>query len=100
MIRRPPRSTLFPYTTLFRPADQCSPPQARGHRRGDARRRHTTERESEERRAGKERRSRGPPYHYKKKTKREATPRPRWSGWVTIQYRAQVPSVIGVGPSA
>src|SRR3712207_6959965 len=29
MIRRPPRSTLFPYTTLFR---------SRGERRGDARR--------------------------------------------------------------
>src|SRR2546427_9561773 len=27
MIRRPPRSTLFPYTTLFR-----SPDQATGHR--------------------------------------------------------------------
>src|SRR5256885_6911228 len=27
MIRRPPRSTLFPYTTLFRSALQC-PPQA------------------------------------------------------------------------
>src|SRR3712207_8877446 len=26
MIRRPPRSTLFPYTTLFRSADRtCSP---------------------------------------------------------------------------
>src|SRR3712207_7793705 len=26
MIRRPPRSTLFPYTTLFRsPAPECSP---------------------------------------------------------------------------
>src|SRR2546422_3634073 len=24
MIRRPPRSTLFPYTTLFRSADTCS----------------------------------------------------------------------------
>src|SRR3712207_8330441 len=23
MIRRPPRSTLFPYTTLFRSASQC-----------------------------------------------------------------------------
>src|SRR2546430_11209962 len=23
MIRRPPRSTLFPYTTLFRSGDQC-----------------------------------------------------------------------------
>ena len=25
MIRRPPRSTLFPYTTLFRSRVQCSP---------------------------------------------------------------------------
>src|SRR3712207_8839739 len=31
MIRRPPRSTLFPYTTLFRSADRC--------RRGAAHRR-------------------------------------------------------------
>src|SRR2546422_5993170 len=30
MIRRPPRSTLFPYTTLFR-----SPPPAAGDLRGD-----------------------------------------------------------------
>src|SRR2546425_10775111 len=31
MIRRPPRSTLFPYTTLFRPLAPhapCLPPQA------------------------------------------------------------------------
>src|SRR6266571_3644562 len=26
MIRRPPRSTLFPYTTLFRSWECCSPP--------------------------------------------------------------------------
>src|SRR2546429_6734493 len=26
MIRRPPRSTLFPYTTLFRSAAQCVQP--------------------------------------------------------------------------
>src|SRR2546422_8327197 len=26
MIRRPPRSTLFPYTTLFRSSDSQSPP--------------------------------------------------------------------------
>src|SRR2546423_15501814 len=26
MIRRPPRSTLFPYTTLFRSGGDCSPP--------------------------------------------------------------------------
>src|SRR5690349_23853022 len=25
MIRRPPRSTLFPYTTLFRSAGACAP---------------------------------------------------------------------------
>src|SRR5256884_427838 len=34
MIRRPPRSTLFPYTTLFRSADKtcryCTPPRVRG----------------------------------------------------------------------
>src|SRR2546427_6856724 len=33
MIRRPPRSTLFPYTTLFRSAVQH--PGAHGHPRGD-----------------------------------------------------------------
>src|SRR3712207_7403278 len=32
MIRRPPRSTLFPYTTLFRSAHQAHPP-VRGGRR-------------------------------------------------------------------
>src|SRR6267143_4528596 len=41
MIRRPPRSTLFPYTTLFRPGACCHPrppptddgdPLPRGHR--------------------------------------------------------------------
>src|SRR3712207_8111621 len=31
MIRRPPRSTLFPYTTLFRSADQPVVEVARGH---------------------------------------------------------------------
>src|SRR5256886_16942503 len=28
MIRRPPRSTLFPYTTLFRSLDRFGPPPA------------------------------------------------------------------------
>src|SRR3712207_8884217 len=28
MIRRPPRSTLFPYTTLFRSSTVCSPGRA------------------------------------------------------------------------
>src|SRR3712207_8798391 len=27
MIRRPPRSTLFPYTTLFRSSDGSAPPR-------------------------------------------------------------------------
>src|SRR5262249_60410995 len=33
MIRRPPRSTLFPYTTLFRSLD-CLGPFLGGHHRG------------------------------------------------------------------
>src|SRR6266566_2322019 len=32
MIRRPPRSTLFPYTTLFRSCDRISSPGACGRR--------------------------------------------------------------------
>src|SRR6266576_48503 len=39
MIRRPPRSTLFPYTTLFRsPADRGAARPRAVRRRGDARR--------------------------------------------------------------
>src|SRR2546422_3590934 len=43
MIRRPPRSTLFPYTTLFRSGREAAPPSAgrcrpRRRRRGPARR--------------------------------------------------------------
>src|SRR5690349_22105106 len=30
MIRRPPRSTLFPYTTLFRSISSIMPPEAAG----------------------------------------------------------------------
>src|SRR3712207_8103221 len=37
MIRRPPRSTLFPYTTLFRSGDDRRARQAGRHRRGDRR---------------------------------------------------------------
>src|SRR5256885_13120879 len=42
MIRRPPRSTLFPYTTLFRSAGPAiwrrrAPTADRGSRAGDAR---------------------------------------------------------------
>src|SRR5256885_12391010 len=36
MIRRPPRSTLFPYTTLFRSAERRRPRDAR-HRGGGRR---------------------------------------------------------------
>src|SRR2546422_5054000 len=35
MIRRPPRSTLFPYTTLFRSRDRA-PPQGDDSRQGAA----------------------------------------------------------------
>src|SRR3712207_7425380 len=34
MIRRPPRSTLFPYTTLFRSYGRSSRPRCQGRRRG------------------------------------------------------------------
>src|SRR3712207_8424517 len=33
MIRRPPRSTLFPYTTLFRSERVCGASEAAGYRR-------------------------------------------------------------------
>src|SRR2546430_3927565 len=36
MIRRPPRSTLFPYTTLFRSGARGVPPVRLGARSGDA----------------------------------------------------------------
>src|SRR3712207_8228639 len=39
MIRRPPRSTLFPYTTLFRSPGQHPQPLVRGDRRGHRARR-------------------------------------------------------------
>src|SRR5438034_8742825 len=39
MVPRPPRSTLFPYTTLFRsPADQPGPPRRGGIARRERRR--------------------------------------------------------------
>src|SRR5260221_8469100 len=44
MIRRPPRSTLFPYTTLFRSAwcAGCSERNVHGHGEGAARDRKST----------------------------------------------------------
>src|SRR5256885_8692585 len=38
MIRRPPRSTLFPYTTLFRSDEQCDQLRLVGGRRDHERR--------------------------------------------------------------
>src|SRR5688572_31642019 len=48
MIRRPPRSTLFPYTTLFRsPQRECEAPHRSTHVRDERPRRapHTLEQE-------------------------------------------------------
>src|SRR3712207_8649593 len=60
MIRRPPRSTLFPYTTLFRsPADP--PARGRGDRQGRRARDPQAEREDRHRgrrRVGRRRRRR------------------------------------------
>src|SRR2546427_11312256 len=39
MIRRPPRSTLFPYTTLFRSVATCAAQIAKTGKFGDLRRR-------------------------------------------------------------
>src|SRR5436853_5521567 len=39
MIRRPPRSTLFPYTTLFRSGARCAVAGPRGEGAGGARHR-------------------------------------------------------------
>src|SRR3712207_9284612 len=95
MIRRPPRSTLFPYTTLFRSRELPRGPQPTNHdsllhagmTAGPGQPSATKEKEncrltyyqqttnqlltrSEERRVGKECRSRWSPYHYKKKKQR------------------------------
>src|SRR3989442_15929573 len=82
MIRRPPRSPLFPYTTLFRSVRVPAVGGRGDRRRGVARRLHeidparavrsgvlhrVREIRSEERRVGKEGRSRWSPYHLKKK---------------------------------
>src|SRR2546425_8886076 len=51
MIRRPPRSTLFPYTTLFRspaPARRGPAPAARGRRTAARARRSSSRSRSEE----------------------------------------------------
>src|SRR3712207_8817166 len=55
MIRRPPRSTLFPYTTLFRSRARRARPAARGHVGGAPAR----DGAAQERAAGPERQDRG-----------------------------------------
>src|SRR5690242_21935665 len=81
MIRRPPRSTLFPYTTLFRSRltsklcffsqslrpVRCRPPGTIPGEHFQSTIRGVFFTRSEERRVGKECRSRGAPDHYKKK---------------------------------
>src|SRR2546430_6322329 len=49
MIRRPPRSTLFPYTTLFRSAGRGVGPGAGGIGRGGAGNRAAVDREMHDR---------------------------------------------------
>src|ERR1035438_8128775 len=46
MIRRPPRSTLFPYTTLFRSENQTLRPQSQGSREAPAIHRRQVDRKS------------------------------------------------------
>src|SRR3989454_11060543 len=47
MIRRPPRSTLFPYTTLFRSSNEPRNHQERNNGREAPAQQHTYEREQE-----------------------------------------------------
>src|SRR2546427_9133851 len=66
MIRRPPRSTLFPYTTLFRSAPASEPGVPQGGRGGTpvrARRHH------DHRRAPEARAARGPDGEDRKSTR-------------------------------
>src|SRR6266536_5888716 len=48
MIRRPPRSTLFPYTTLFRSPYRATSPTPEGRRRGESKRRWRSEEHTSE----------------------------------------------------
>src|SRR2546430_4279919 len=59
MIRRPPRSTLFPYTTLFRSAPRPDRPRGPGARRWHATRSRPDARRP--RRRTRRNRRRGPP---------------------------------------
>src|SRR5215217_9534476 len=71
MIRRPPRSTLFPYTTLFRSAHLSGPrPRAR-----------VRTREAADRRPGRARR------------RPAADPQPRPHGWACDRDRDRLPAL-------
>src|SRR3712207_8632473 len=59
MIRRPPRSTLFPYTTLFRSRHPARPAPAAGPRRGARDIPHGDQRSGGGSRAVRARRARG-----------------------------------------
>src|SRR5216684_6728170 len=48
MIRRPPRSTLFPYTTLFRPPSPVAPSRTNPSRPSPSRRRWRSEEHTSE----------------------------------------------------
>src|SRR5688572_32420809 len=50
MLRRPPRSTLFPYTTLFRSSIAQPPPRAEDHRHHRDAQHHEAERQPERQR--------------------------------------------------
>src|SRR3712207_8060139 len=61
MIRRPPRSTLFPYTTLFRSADaHAGPPTQPRGARDDVGDRHGAARPARHRPQGVDAAARGP----------------------------------------
>src|SRR5690348_18422038 len=80
MIRRPPRSTLFPYTTLFRSQRERKSaehyPRAPHTRPSSRHRWLLASARSEERRVGKEGRPRWSLSHYKKKHSRTSTTDP------------------------
>src|SRR5437879_7024923 len=57
MIRRPPSSTLFPYTTLFRSQRRCPGAVANFRRREKDRRTHRGGVEGQDRRGGRDRKS-------------------------------------------
>src|SRR5438445_13306582 len=89
MVRPPPRSTLFPYTTLFRSAAATQPASARGRRRGAA----------ESRPDGRPRRmtARAPGAH---RADRASPPAAAYAGDQPLASPARADSSLAVGESA